>query len=182
MKFNNKNYIIEVSIDDSSIDEPFGNKFNKVYFEESEYIFPTKIGIKIFQNNKMINSAIIGSVGGGTGIHKNSLIIEDNRLIICCSNYVFCMTIPNLELEWKTKADFATCFAIFKLDSDYIVHGELEISKLNSKGEIIWKQSGADIFTTEKGDDCFEITKSYIQAKDWSNNIYKFSFDGEIIK
>ena len=130
----------------------------------------------------MIKSAIIGSIGGGTGIHKSSQIIEEDRILVCCSDSIFCISIPDLDLKWKTKADQATCFELFKKDNNYIVHGEMEISKLDSSGKIIWQKSGADIFTTEKGIDDFEITESYIRATDWENRVYKFDFNGKEIE
>ena len=49
-------------------------------------------------------------------------------------------------------------------------------------GKIIWQKSGADIFTTEKGIDDFEITESYIRATDWENRVYKFDFNGKEIE
>jgi len=56
-------------------------------------------------------------------------------------------------LQWKTKADVATCFEIFKYRSDYIVHGEMAISRLSADGDIIWQQSGADIFVSTKSNE-----------------------------
>jgi len=46
----------------------------------------------------------------------------------------------------------------------------------------MWQKSGADIFTTEKGTDDFEITESFIKATDWGNRTYKFDFNGILIE
>ena len=153
-----------------------------IHFMESDYVFPTKIGLKTYENEKVISSAIIGSIGGGTGIHKNSQIIEKDRILVCCSDSVFCLSIPNLDLIWKTQADQASCFEIFKFNESYIIHGEMEISRLDLNGKIMWQKSGADIFTTEKGTDDFEITESFIRATDWENRTYKFNFNGILIE
>ncbi len=158
------------------------NYYEKIHFMEYDYVFPTKIGLKTYESSKIISSAIIGSVGGGTGIHKNSQIIENERIIVCCSDSVFCLSIPDLNLIWKTQADRASCFEIFKFKKSYIIHGEMEISRLNLNGEIMWQKSGADIFTNEKGTDNFEITESYIKATDWGNRIYKFDFNGILME
>lgn len=184
MIFETRKYNIEIQVDELYTDNSSDNlnQYQKVYFTESEYNLPTKIGIKVFENDELIKSAIIGSIGGGTGIHKSSQIIEDDRILVCCSDSIFCISIPDLDLKWKTQADQATCFELFKKDNSYIVHGEMEISKLNPNGKIVWQQSGADIFTTEKGIDDFEITESYIRATDWENRVYKFDFNGEEIE
>jgi hypothetical protein len=183
MNFEIGKYIIELEVDETytrnSTDNV--NDYSKVYFDESKYKFPTKIGLRLFENGNLYQSAIIGSIGGRTGIHENSQIIEEDRLLVCCSDSIFCISIPELELIWKTQADQATCFEIFKYRDSYIVHGELEISRLDYNGKILWQQSGADIFTTEEGIDDFEITELYIRVTDWENRTYKFDFDGKTI-
>ncbi|WNB17761.1 hypothetical protein [Marivirga arenosa] len=177
-------YTIELFIDDNYSEDSNDNliSYDKVHLIKSELLFSTKIGLKIHENDKTISSAIIGSDGGGTGIDKNSHIIEDDRIAVCCSDSIFCLSIPELNLIWKTQADQSSCFEIFKFNESYIIHGEMEISRLDLSGEVMWKRSGADIFTTEKGTDDFEITESYIKATDWENRIYKFDFNGKLIE
>jgi len=166
-------------------DETFANgsvdnlhKYDIEHFDESDYVFPTMFGIKVFEDNKLLTSAIIGSIGGGTGIHKTSVIYEETRVLICCSDSIFCLSIPELTLLWRTQADQATCFEIYIYQDSYIVHGELEISRIDKNGKIIWQQSGADIFTTIDGRQDFELTDKYIIATDFENRIYKFDYDG----
>lgn len=130
----------------------------------------------------MIRSAIVGSIGGSTGIHNKTQIIEHDRILVCCSDSIFCLSIPDLDLKWKTQADQVTCFGLFKKDDNYIIHGEMEISKLNARGQIVWQKSGPDIFITENGIDNFEITNAYIRVIDWENREYKFDFNGEEIR
>ena len=177
-------YKIELENDEYCTENSSDNLFNYdvVYFDQSEYDFPTRIGLKTFENGDLIRSAIIGSIGGGTGIHENSQLIEHDRIVICCSDSLFCLSIPDLNLIWKTKADQATCFELFKFEDSYIVHGEMEISRIDLNGKIMWQRSGADIFTTAEGTDDFQITKSYIRATDWENRTYKFDFEGTIIE
>jgi outer membrane protein assembly factor BamB len=184
MKLENATHTIELLIDeDYSKDSTDNfNEYAKVYFEESEFVFPTQIGVKTFENETPIASAIIGSIGGGTGVHENSQIIENDKIVVCCSDSLFCLTLPSLELLWKTEADQACCFEVFKYKEDYIVHGEMEISRINANGKIVWKQSGSDIFTTFEGKDVFTITDSFILATDWEHKKYKFDFDGNLIR
>lgn len=156
-------------------------QYDFVYFDKSEYDFPSVVGIKIFQDDTLIKSAVIGSIGGGTAIHDTSTIIEKDRLLVCCSDTIFCLSIPDLTLLWRTQADQATCFEIYKYQDSYIIHGELEISRLDKDRKILWQQSGADIFTTLDGKDNFGITDNYILATDWEYRKYKFDFNGQSI-
>jgi len=143
---------------------------------------PTSIhGISLYKDKHLIKSIAVGASGGGTGVHKHSVIVNHNVLVICCSDTIFCFSFPALMLLWKTVADSATCFGVYEYQSDYIVHGELEITRLSNDGNIMWQHGGADIFTTLKGKDDFVITDNHILATDWEDRKYKFDFDGNII-
>jgi hypothetical protein len=87
-----------------------------------------------------------------------------------------------LDLLWQTKGDPATCFQIFKYKDDYIVHGELEITRVGNDGKIVWQRGGADIFVTlNSSEKDFLVTEDYMLATDWENRTYKFDFDGNEI-
>ncbi len=182
MIFELEKYRIELFKDETYTDNSVDNivSYEKIYSMNYDYN-SIKIGIKISENDEIINSAIISSNRGATNIHKNSQIIENDRIIVCCSDSVFCLSIPNLDLIWKTQVDSFTCFEIFKVRESYIIHGEMEISRLNLNGKIMWQKSGTDIFTAETGNNDFEITEEYIKAIDWENRIYKFDFNGTLI-
>ena len=109
-------YKVELKVDGAYARDSADNvhEYRKVYFDESEFEFPTKIGLNLLENGDLLNSAIIGSIGGGTGIHENSQIIEEDRILVCCSDSIFCLSVPELDLIWKTQADQAACFEIFK--------------------------------------------------------------------
>jgi hypothetical protein len=155
------------------------NQYDLIYLDKSEYRCTSIFGIKIFQDDTPVTSAVIGSVGGGTAIHDTSTIIENDRIVVCCSSSIFCLSVPDLTLLWRTQADQITCFEIYKYKDSYIVHGELEISRLDKDGIILWQRGGADIFTTLDGKDGFAITDNYILATDWENRKYKFDFNGQ---
>ena len=158
------------------------NQYDLDYIDKSDYQPSTVIGIKLYDNDKQLTSAVIGSTGGGTGIGKNSTIIESDRLLICCSDSIFCLSITDLALLWRRQADDATCFEIFKYQDSYIVHGELNISRLNKNGEILWQQIGSDIFTTLDGKNDFKLIENYILVTDWENRKYKFDYNGNLVE
>lgn len=155
------------------LDEPtykFGSAdnnftYSKHYFGDGATEYPTsKHGIKIYQEDQIIDSCIIIGSGGATGIHQNSSILDNEQLLISCCDTIFCLTLPSLELKWKTQADQATCFQIFKQQDHYIVHGELQVAKLDKDGKIKWKFGGADIFVSIDNEEELKMMEFYLQT------------------
>jgi len=142
---------------------------------DERYRYSSRHGVYIFAGSEMENLASVCSSGGSTTIHPTCAVIDANQIILCCGDSVFNLTIPELDLSWTTKADPATCFEIFKHDDGYIVHGELEISRLNKDGSLIWQFSGSDIFGTHTGENDFILEGDTIHAIDW--NGLKFNLD-----
>jgi hypothetical protein len=176
LKFNSKPAFEEGSADNL-------NLYSAVYGESSEYKSDSMYEVSVFLADDLLKRILIRANGGGTIIHKTSFVVEADRMVICYSDTVFCLSLPNLSLLWNTKADGASCFEIFKYQSDYIVHSELEITRLSKNGDIIWQQSGADIFVTPGNcESDFIVTADYILATDWENRKYKLDFDGNIIQ
>jgi hypothetical protein len=182
MRLDTDRYRIEL-IDESnyssnSTDNIF--QYKQQHVNEQEYKPRTQIGIKLYEGESLISSAILRSTGGASGIHQTSQIITNDILTIFCAESVFNLSIPKLTLQWLVKADDATCFQIFKFKEDFIIHRELNITRISSEGDILWQNSGADIFTTEKGINDFKIGNQAIEVRDWNNKLYKFDLDGKI--
>ncbi|QGY47845.1 hypothetical protein GM418_30575 [Maribellus comscasis] len=173
------------------IDEPtysFGsadNNFNysKHHFGDNAQEFPvSKHGIKITENDEIIESCIVIGSGGASGVYENSSLLDGEQLLLCCCDTIFCMKLPTLELIWKSQADQATCFGIYKVQDKYVVHGEVQITSLDKNGQIKWEFGGADIFVSLDNEDSFKLMSNYIELKDFYNKKYKINFDGKEIK
>jgi hypothetical protein len=156
--------------------------YSTTFISGDKNTLTTQIGIEVFVDDKLISSCLIGSEGGASGISGNMSLISYGGLVICCSNTVFKLTLPDLNLEWKTISDLATCFGIYYLEKDYIVHGELEITRLDKDGKIVWQNGGRDIWTTIEGIDDFAVYDDYILTTDWDYNRYKFDFNGKLLE
>jgi len=178
--------IIEVKIQDykielKDIDQSDLEKCDTIYASNSYYEFSSFVQIAICSNTILKIICIAGN-GGATSLHQNSFILEDDRLMVCCTDTVFCLEIPSLNFIWSVEADPFTCFGLYKQNGMYVVHGELTISRIDENGILLWQNGGCDIFTTPEGNsDDFYVTDSYIFATDWDHNIYKFDFDGNIL-
>ncbi len=183
-RYQYKNLIIEIlDVPNHRFDSTDNNFcYSKYYFADGAKEYPTsKHGIRIYREDRVINSCIVIGSGGATGIHKNSALLDADQLLLCCADTIFCLMLPDLDLKWKTKADQATCFQIFKYEDDYLIHGELQVSKLDSNGEIKWEFSGADIFVSIDNEEEFRIENDGILLTDFEGTKYKIDFNGRLI-
>ncbi|MBO9632426.1 MAG: hypothetical protein J7578_04865 [Chitinophagaceae bacterium] len=159
--FNARNY------DPNSTDNSWN--FDQLYSDEEydDYQFVTRHGIEVSLNNQRLSAALIMGGSGATDIHIHAFVANDNKLIVCCSNNVYCLSIPELDLLWRVKCDEATCFQIFAYKDNFIVHGELQITCLHQNGKQKWEFSGTDIFVTPNGKDNFQIVDGCIYVTNW---------------
>lgn len=156
--------------------------YSKHYFGDGATEYPTSMhGIKIYQDGQIIDSCIVIGSGGATGVHQNSSLIDIDQLLLCCCNTIFCLTLPDLNLKWKTQADQATCFQIFQQDDDYIIHGELQVTKLDKDGNKKWEFGGADIFVNIDNEEEFKLETDGILLTDFAKTKYKIDFDGKLL-
>jgi hypothetical protein len=184
IRLNFDEYEIELMNESSYTFDSVNNisKYDFVYQdEESEIYQSTKHGIKVFKDEKLHKSAVVCATGGATGIHENSAVIFDEDILICCAGKVFSLSLPDLNLNWMKQVDDATCFRIFKTETGLFVHGEINASRIDSDGNIIWSQSFADILVTPDGRDEFIMHKDFIEIEDWNHDKYKLNFDGKFI-
>ena len=158
------------------------NVYKDIYFGEDAEKYPSsKHGIRLVENGKEINNCLIIGSGGGTSINENSSILDNDNLLICCSDSVFSISILDLKLNWVKKLDMATCFKIFRIENDFVVHGELEITRIDSLGNIIWQLGGGDIFVSLDDEDSFQLNENHIVLKDFTGTSYMIDFDGKIL-
>lgn len=180
-----KDFIVEI------IDEPnysFGSVDNSFvydieYFDKMyTYEFGSKHGIRISCNGEKIRSAIISGHGGQTGIHVKSYSIKNDAIFICCGSSIYSLTIPSLKLNWTKELDMVTCFGIYEFENDFIIHGEIDISRLTPGGDIKWQFSGRDIFVNIENKKEFEIAGDVIKLTDFGNFTYILDGNGKEIK
>ena len=165
---NATNYTINSADNVDAYDlEYFGGTVN-----EDRHYPTSKHGIRLLENDVEIRSAIVCEMGGATGIHKDCALVTTKVLFICCGDHVYCLSIPDLELKWRKRLDPATCFGIYHFHDDLIVHGELQISRVDLNGNQKWAFGARDIFVTEDGSDAFDIKKHKIYLRDWEGHHY----------
>jgi len=177
-------YQIEI-IDETNLDD--NQKALTRYQERQPYDrkvgeYDQLIGIRIYENEEPIGKVLLVADTYNV-LSEKGILLDNDRLLIACGNEVFCILLPTLELLWHTQVDMATCFQIVAYQDDYITHGEVEISRLNKQGEILWQFSGKDIFVspTERTP-AFKITPQGIDLVDFNYEEYHINYEGKLIK
>ena len=181
-----KNLEIEI-IDEDNFDlNSVDNKrfYGRIYSTDSvlEYNPTTKHGIRIMQNGIEKQSALLLGFSGATGIYKNSYLIKKEKLFICCSNEIYSLNLKDLSLNWKNEFDIATCFGIYEFGEDFIIHGELEINRINQYGNIKWTFGAKDIFVNPDGKTEIKINENRIELIDWEGTFYELNENGKLVK
>jgi hypothetical protein len=130
--------------------------------------------IVVRNGNNVLRSCILLADGGATGIHKNSALIYDNSCIIAVGPFMCSLQLPSLELSWKAEVDSATCFGVYYSEKHncFISHGELEITRVEHGGKVLWQSGGKDIFTNG-----FELHDNHVEAVDWNDERYRMNID-----
>ena len=162
------------------------HNYDKIISDDGISDNPTKYGINIRDSSGIVikSCLLIGGSGAGTSVGRESCVIEEDTLFVCISNEIFSLSLINLELNWYKEVDFATAFGIYKMNEDFIIHGEMSITRINKNGEIIWQQSGSDIFVLpmprDSPVDNFHIDNNMIFVQSWDERKYCISYNGEI--
>jgi hypothetical protein len=183
-----KNYTIEIANDSHytlrSTDNINHYKFEYFYgkTDEDRHYPSSKHGIRIFENDEEINSCIICEYGGGTGIHTHSAVIKEDALYLCCGDKIYSILLPDLTIIWQKRIDPATCFGIYEIMEDFIVHGELEINRINKNGDIQWRFGARDIFVCPDGSSSFILKEDSILLQDWEGHQYYLDLNGNELK
>jgi hypothetical protein len=117
--------------------------------------------------------AVFGSCGGATGAHSRSLFEFAGHSYLAVGPYIVCFSRGPFQYHWALQVDPATCFGVYYHDATgaLLSHGELEISRFNASGQIIWSTSGADIFT-----EGFTLHPQFAEAIDFNGKVYRFDY------
>lgn len=87
--------------------------------------------------------------GAPTTLGDHSVVCVNDRVVAIIGSFALCLT-PDLQtLIWQRRCDSASCFGVYALpgERELVVHGELTISKLTVRGDIVWQTAGQDAFT-----------------------------------
>ncbi len=176
---------IEVFNDSSFLIGPDSpTTYEKVYQYEQDanYGSSSKHAVIVSQKDKPISSAILLGHAGATGIHGDDAFILEESLITRCSNIVFSLSLPHLDLNWMVKADTVTCFSIYEYQNTIITYGELSVSRIDKTGKTLWSYGTADMLVRLDAGNPFKMHDKYIELMDFAGNKYKIDYNGKTLE
>lgn len=180
-----KNSVIEITNESGLDSVECGQKFKIQYPADLGYKLESKPsskhGIQITENGMKKCSAVLLECGGETGISENSFLVKNDRIYICCSNQTYSLNLADLSANWRKQYDISTCFGIYEFGEDFIVHGEIQVSRIDKNGETKWNFSARDIFVNPDGEPEFKIIENRIELIDWVGYKYELNADGKIL-
>lgn len=177
---------LKVNVFDDSAFEPNSldnsDDYSARYFGNDGELQPnSRHGIRVYSGEEVVGSCVLLASGGATTVHSHSSLLSNNRLLVCCGDTIFCLRIPDLRLDWQVKIDTAACFQVYSLDEDYLIHGEVDISRVDKDGNIKWSFSGSDIFVSPGGTNEFRLLDNVILLNDFSGNSYRLDLNGKVL-
>ncbi|MCE2029498.1 hypothetical protein [Sessilibacter corallicola] len=131
------------------------------------------------ENKALLSSAVLIGIGGATGVHENSIVLDGSSLYVAAGDALYSLSLPTLELNWCEQVDLAACFGVFLLPNRdcLLTCGELEIGCYSKAGEKLWGSSGGDIFTGE-----IEIKNNMAEVSDFIGDTYEIDLhNGKIV-
>ena len=161
----------------NSVDHPHRYANQHILSNDSHY--SSKYGLRLFESDEEINSCLLVTSGGATGVHSQTAIVIRDSIFVAVGNLICSLELPSFKLMWHQTVDFATCFGVYYLpESDCLIsHGEVDISRVTLNGNVIWSASGKDIFT-----EGFEIKGKKIEVIDFNHEKYLIDIeDGKSI-
>jgi hypothetical protein len=175
---NYKGYLIEITNVDVGYEDE--TQFDAIYGND-EYQSNSHHAIYVREDDKTVASALLKGSAGATGVYDNSFVLIDDNLVTRCSNRVYAFVLPHLQLKWSKELDFATCLQLFEFEGDVVVHGECEITRITTNGDISWQFSAKDIFVNMNGHRAFEIIGKQIKLVDFQDYEYILDTNGKLV-
>ena len=160
MKFKFKNYEIEIKDDNYYSGKSDNNLTNYKYEYTAGKALTTRsfamnkrgIIIKDLDNGTELSNVLLCENGGRAEINENKCKIEGEELWVCVGDYIYCLDIPSLKLNWFKRTDIGTNYSIHNFQDDSIIYGEFGVLRINKQGVIQWQFMGGDgIFKEGEG-------------------------------
>ena len=182
MILENKNCKINITTDETYI---INSKENYHYdvilnldnYGQNDLYKVLSVSIDLFY--KEYKMALVGSY---LAYDIDCALLEDVVLTVLQDDRITQINVINGKVINHKKLDcFGSNFGIYKVDTGYIIHGEIEITKWDLDFNKKWSFSGRDIFVSITGKQSMTLLKDRICLYDFYDYYYEIDYDGNQI-
>lgn len=162
----------------STDNKPYDIIMNPFKYTRNDYTKAMEIVIQ----NEILEEIRMVLIGRLYGHESNCAVLKDRELVVLIDKDIFIINIDEYKLVKYKKIDcVGDNFAIYLVNNGYIIHGEIEVFKLDYELDKIWGFSGADIFVTQDNKLPFFIDGDRIKIYDWNGTYYEIDLNGKLI-
>ena len=172
---------VEISCDEQYMIDSSNNRRYDLIFNPKKYTKNDMYNASCIEV-KGKNTYRLALIGNYYSYPENCAILEDKKLIMLKNYDIYIIDLESMNLieEYQVE-DMACNFGIYRIDDGYIIHGEMEIKKLDFNFNKVWGFYGRDIFVSVNNKKAFEISNNKIKLYDFEDNYYELDFDGNEI-
>lgn len=183
MVLENKKCKINITTDETYIINSEENDYYDVILNLDNYgrndLYKVlSVSVDLF--DKEYKMALVGSC---LSYDIDCALLDDIVLTVLQNDMITQINVINGKVISHKELDCFGCnFGIYKVDTGYIIHGEIEITKWDFNFNKIWSFSGRDIFASVTGKQSMTLLKDRICLYDFYDDYYEIDYDGKLIK
>ncbi len=163
---------------DSVDNRPYDIIMNPFKYKRNNYAKAMEIVIQ----NEVYDETRIALIGSLYGYESDCAVLNNKELLVLIDKDIFIINIDDYMLvKYKSTDCFGDNFAVYLVNDGYIIHGEMEIFKLDYELNKVWQFSGADIFVTQDDKLPFLIDGDRLKIYDWNGTYYEIDLNGNLI-
>ena len=182
MILSNETYQIIITKDmDSPLqfisERSYDHVYNPQGYTEKNFHAAFVITIQTGQDKTCI--ALIGSIYASP---DQCAVLDGSNLTVLMDEEIVQIDLQSMQIAKLQIVSDTTLFSIYPIDEGYIIHGEMEILRLDSNYMRIWDFWGSDIFVTQdRTHEAFKMENNQILLEDWNGVRYALDMDGKLI-
>lgn len=163
----------------SADNRPYDRVFNPEELGGGDYRKVCRLAVEDFQTGEETQAALIGA---GTWCVEGCAVLNGAVLTVLMDRRALQLSLdPFEQLDSKKISADGPLLALYPWGEDFLVHGELEVLRLDRRLRVLWSFSGRDIFVTRGGGKAFEMEQGRIRLRDWEGNRYELDPDGKLL-
>lgn len=146
------------------------------------------LAITIAGNSSAEKKCLLTGIDGGVVLLKadtrgpgQTVKLADDDLILSLGFTLVSIDLTSATENWIIRPDMAEVFEFYDLEDDLLLRGEIEIHRIDKRGNVKWSYGGRDIWVNIDGKREVQILENTIRLTDFESNEYEIDFNGKTL-